>query len=328
MKIAVVEDYADVFRRSRAYARLEGHDVRIHTEPETDLGTLAEKLGDAEVVVLTQQRTRFPRALIEKLPRLRFISQTGRNIGHLDLSACTERGIVVSAIGGGQPHATAELAWGLAIAALRHIPYEAQRLRDGFWQSTVGARLHGSTLGIYAYGRIGTLVARVGAAFGMRVVCWGREGSTARARADGFETASSREGFFAECDVLSLHLPFRDESTRGIVTARDLALMKPTSVLVNTSRAGIIEQGALAAALRAGRPGFAGVDVFDNEPVVGASDPLIALPNALCTPHLGYATRDTLEHHYADAVDQILAFAAGAPINVANPSESEKRARP
>jgi D-3-phosphoglycerate dehydrogenase len=316
MKIAVVEDYADVFRRSRGCTRLEGHEVSVHTEPETDLERLAEKLADAEIVVLTQQRTRFPRALIEKLPRLRFISQTGRNTGHLDLAACAERGIVVSAIGGGQPHATAELTWGLALAALRHIPYEAQRLRAGYWQSTVGVRLHGRTLGIYAYGRIGALVARVGAAFGMRVVCWGREGSTARARADGFEIASSREQFFAESDVLSLHLPFRDESTRGIVTARDLALMKTTSVLVNTSRAGIIEQGALAAALRAGRPGYAGVDVFDNEPVVGAADPLIALPNAVCTPHLGYATRDTLEHHYDDAVDQILAFVAGKPVNV------------
>jgi D-3-phosphoglycerate dehydrogenase / 2-oxoglutarate reductase len=316
LKIAVIEDYADVFRGSRAYARLGDHEVRVHTEPETDLGRLAEKLEHAEIVVLTQQRTRFPRELIQQLPRLRFISQTGRNTAHLDVAACAERGIVVSAIGGGQPHATAELTWGLAIAALRHIPYEAQRLREGFWQSTVGMRLHGKTLGIYAYGRIGVLVARVGAAFGMRVVCWGRAGSTARARADGFEIAASREQFFADSDVLSLHLPFRDESTRGIVTARDLALMKPTSVLVNTSRAGIVEEGALAAALRAGRPGFAGVDVFDKEPVIGAADPLIGLPNAVCTPHLGYATRDTLEHHYDDAVDQILAFVAGKPMNV------------
>jgi D-3-phosphoglycerate dehydrogenase len=316
VKIAVVEDYGNVFRRSAAYGRLEGHEISVHTEPETDLARLADKLADAEIVVLTQQRTRFPRALIEKLPKLRFISQTGRNTGHLDLAACAERGIVVSAIGGGQPHATAELAWGLAIAALRHIPYESQRLREGFWQSTVGVRLYGSTLGIYAYGRIGALVARVGAAFGMRVVCWGREGSLARAHEAGYEATASREQFFAESDVLSLHIPLRDESTRGIVKARDLALMKPTAVLVNTSRAGIIEEGALAAALCAGRPGYAGVDVFDNEPVVGASDPLVKLPNAICTPHLGYATRETLEHHYDDAVDQILAFVNGKPINV------------
>jgi D-3-phosphoglycerate dehydrogenase len=324
VKIAVIEDYGDIFKRCQAFASLQGHDVTIHTEPETDLERLAQKLGSVEIVVLTQQRTHFPRALIEKLPKLRFISQTGRNTGHLDVQACAERGIVVSAIGGGQPHATAELTWGLAIAALRHIPYEAQRLRDGFWQSTVGERLYGGTLGIYAYGRIGALVARVGAAFGMRVLCWGREGSTLRARADGYDVAASREQFFAEADVLSLHLPLRDESTRGIVTAGDLAVMKPTSVLVNTSRAGIIEEGALAAALRAGRPGHAGVDVFDNEPVVGASDPLLKLPNALCTPHLGYATRETLEHHYDDAVEQILAFVAGAPINRVTPNKETR----
>lgn len=319
MNIAVIEDYGDVFRRSPAYERLKGHPVVVHTEAETDLGKLAAKLADAEIVVLTQQRTRFPRVLIEHLPKLRFISQTGRNTGHLDLEACAARGIVVSAIGGGQPHATAELTWGLAIAALRHIPYESQRLREGHWQSTVGTRLYGSTLGVYAYGRIGMLVARVGAAFGMRVLCWGREGSTSRARADGYEVARSREEFFAAADVLSLHIPLRDESTRGIVTARDLACMKTTAVLVNTSRAGIIEEGALAAALAKGRPGYAGVDVFENEPVVGASDPLLKLPNAVCTPHLGYATCETLEHHYDDAVDQILAFLEGAPINVVKP---------
>jgi D-3-phosphoglycerate dehydrogenase len=316
VKIAVVEDYGDVFRRSAASARLHEHEVSVYTDAETDIDGLAKKLTDAEIVVLTQQRTRFPRRLIEQLPKLRFVSQTGRNTTHLDLEALSERGIVVSAIGGGQPHATAELVWGLAIGALRHIPYESQRLRDGYWQSTVGVRLFESTLGIYAYGRIGKLVARVGAALGMRVVCWGREGSLARAREDGYEAASSREQFFAECDVLSLHIPLRDESTRGIITAGDLALMKPTAVLVNTSRAGIIEEGALAAALKQGRPGFAGVDVFENEPVVGASDPLVNVPNAICTPHLGYATRETLEHHYDDAVDQILAYVGGKPINV------------
>jgi D-3-phosphoglycerate dehydrogenase len=320
MKIAVVEDYGNVFRSVADFAKLEGHAVEVHSEAETDVDALAAKIADAEIVVLTQQRTRFPRKLIEKLPRLRFISQTGRNLGHLDVDACTERGIVVSAIGGGYPHATVELTWGLIIAALRHIPYEVQRLRDGHWQSTVGTRLYESTLGIYAYGRIGKLVANVGAAFGMRVLCWGREGSTERARADGWEVARTREQFFFDSDVVTLHLPLRDDSTRGIVTARDLALMKPTAVLVNTSRAGIIEEGALVQALRNGRPGFAGVDVFDNEPVVGASDPLLALPNAICTPHLGYVTRETIEHHYCDAIEQILAYVAGKPINVVNPS--------
>jgi D-3-phosphoglycerate dehydrogenase len=296
--------------------RLEGHEVSVLTEAVKDLDKLASRLADTEVVVLTQQRTRFPRALIEQLPRLRFISQTGRNTGHIDLAACRERGIIVSAIGGGHPHSTAELAWGLIIAALRHIPFEAQRLREGHWQSTVGMGLNGSALGIYAYGRIGKLVADVGTAFGMRVLCRGRDGSMSRARADGRDVAASREQFFSESDVVSLHIPLRDESTRGIVTAQDLALMKSTAVLVNTSRAGIIEYGALAAALRKGRPGYAGVDVFDDEPVVGATDPLLKLPNAICTPHLGYATRETLDSHYEDAANQILAYVSGKPINV------------
>ena len=319
MRIAVVEDYADAFRKTPAFARLQGHEVSVHTEPEKDLDRLAAKIADAQVVVLTQQRTRFPRALIERLPKLEFISQTGRNTGHLDTKACGERGIVVSAIGGGQPHATVELTWGLIIAALRHIPYEVERLKAGHWQSTLGTRLYGLTLGIYAYGRIGKLVADVGAAFGMRVVCWGREGSLARARADGREIAASREAFFGESDVVSLHIPFRDESTRAIVTAHDLALMKPTALVANTSRAEIIEEGALAAALKAGRPGYGAVDVLENEPVVGAQHPLLHLRNAICTPHLGYATHETIRSHYEDAVDQILAYAVGKPINVVIP---------
>jgi len=319
MRIAVVEDYADVFRKTPAYAKLEDHQVSVHTEAEKDPDKLAAKLAGAEIVVLTQQRTRFSRTMIERLPRLRFISQTGRNTGHLDVAACSERGIVVSAIGGGQPYSTVELTWGLIIAALRHIPYEAARLREGHWQSTLGTQLHGSTLGIYAYGRIGRLVANVGAAFGMRIVCWGREGSLGRARSDGRDIAITREKFFAESDVVSLHIPFRDESTRGIITAGDLALMKPTALVVNTSRAEIIEEGALAAALTKGRPGFGAVDALENEPVVGAQHPLLHLPNAICTPHLGYATRETIASHYEDAVEQILAYAAGKPINVVNP---------
>ena len=319
MRIAVVEDYADAFRKSPAYARLKGHQVSIFTEPEIDLDNLATKLRDAEIVVITQQRTPFPRALIERLPALRFVSQTGRNTGHLDLAACTERRIVVSAIGGGQPYSTVELTWCLIIAALRHIPYEVERLKQGRWQSTMGSQLHGNTLGIYAYGRIGKLVANVGAAFGMRIVCWGREGSIARARADNREIASSRKEFFAVSDVVSLHIPFRDDSTRGIITAQDLAFMKPSALLVNTSRAQIIEAGAIAHALKQGRPGYAAVDVFENEPVVGAEHPLLHLPNAICTPHLGYVTRETICSHYEDAVDQILAYATGKPINVVNP---------
>jgi D-3-phosphoglycerate dehydrogenase len=211
---------------------------------------------------------------------------------------------------------TAELVWGLIIASLRHLPYEIERLKQGHWHSTVGTRLFGRTLGIYAFGHIGGAVARVGRAFGMRVLCWGREGSIARAKAEGFETAASREAFFESADVLSLHLP---GSVRGIVTAEDLGRMKPSALLVNTSRAAIIAEGALAVALRAGRPGFAAVDVYEEEPVLGGNCPLLRMKNALCTPHLGYAERTSYEDMYATAADQLLAFAAGRPTDVMDP---------
>lgn len=318
MKITVADDYQNLFHHAPNYAALAAHEVTTFTEPVKDTPTLTARLRDADIIVLTQQRTRFPKELIDQLPRLAFISQTGRNTGHVDIKACSERGIVVSAIGGGYPHATVELTWGLIIGALRHIPYEATRLKAGHWNSTTGVCLHGLTLGIYAYGRIGKLVADVGRAFGMKILCWGREGSTARARADGHAVAASRAAFFAAADVLSLHLPLREE-THGAITAADLAQMKPAALLVNTSRAGILAKGALVEALKQGRPGYAALDVFDDEPVLGADDPILQLPNALCTPHLGYVTRETLLHHYQDAIDQIAAFCAGTPVNVINP---------
>jgi D-3-phosphoglycerate dehydrogenase len=325
MKIGVVHDYADVFRRARAFARLEGHEVLIDTGVETEPSRLADLLAGCDAVVLTQQRVRFPRAVIEQLPRLKFISQTGRNAYHIDLQACTEHGVAVSVGGtagrtGGEGNfsATVELAWALILSALHHVPYEVERLKQGHWQSTVGTSVFGKTLGIYAYGHIGKPVAQVGRALGMKVVCWGRERSTAAARADGFVVAPRREAFFESVDVLSLHLASNDQ-TRGIVTAEDLGRMKPTALLVNTSRARIIAEGALVAALERGRPGFAAVDVFEDEPVVGAGHPLLAMSNALCTPHLGYNDRETFERFYDQAVDQLLAFAAGTPVNVVNP---------
>jgi D-3-phosphoglycerate dehydrogenase len=214
----------------------------------------------------------------------------------------------------------------LILASLRHLPFEVERLKQGHWHTTVGTRLEGNTLGIYAFGHIGAAVARVGRAFGMKVVCWGREGSTARARAEGFEVAASREAFFEQADVLSLHLPGGKE-TRGIVTSGDLARMKPTALLVNTSRAPIIAEGALVAALAKGRPGFAAVDVYETEPVVGAAHPLLKMPNALCTPHLGYAEKEGYEGIYAGGVDRLLAWAAGKPIDVMNPEALERRKR-
>jgi D-3-phosphoglycerate dehydrogenase len=318
MKIVVLDDYQDAFRTLSCFERLAGHEVQVFHDTLKEPAALAARLGDAEAALLIQQRSALPRAVIEQLPGLKLISQTGRNVSHIDLPTCTEHGIVVSAGGAGSPNATAELTWGLILAALRHIPQEVERLKAGLWLGSLGTGVMGKTLGIYAFGRIGSLVARVGQAFEMRVLCWGREGSTARAREAGFEVAPSRQEFFATADVLSLHLPLNAE-TRGIVTAHDLARMKPTALLVNTSRAQIIQGGALAAALRQSRPGFAAVDVYEDEPVLGATHPLIGMPNALCTPHLGYIERDYYEALLGAAVDQILAFAAGHPVNVVNP---------
>ncbi len=327
MKIAVIHDYADVLRKTRAFSRLQGHEVVIHNDAYIDPARVVQQVKGCDALLLTQQRVMVTRQIIEQLPQLKFISQTGRNVSHLDVAACTDHGILVSAGGhdGGSPYTvTGELAWALILASLRHLPYEVDRLKHGHWHSTVGTRLYGHTLGIYAFGHIGSGVARVGRAFGMNVVCWGREGSLARAKAEGFEAAASREAFFENADVVSLHLP-SNKATRGIVTAADLARMKPTSLLVNTSRAPIIAESALVAALEKGRPGFAAVDVYEEEPVVGANHPLLKMKNALCTPHLGYSEKGSYEDIYAGGVDQFLAYAAGKPVNVQNPEAAGKK---
>jgi D-3-phosphoglycerate dehydrogenase len=310
-----------MFRGTRAYPKLKGHEVIVHTDAYIDPARVVEQVAGCDALLLTQQRVTITRQIIERLPGLKFISQTGRNVSHLDVAACTDHGILVSAGGhdGGSPYTTTgELAWALILASLRQLPYEVERFKQGHWHSTAGTRLYGHTLGIYAFGHIGSGVARVGRAFGMKVVCWGREGSLARAKAEGFESAGSREAFFAEADVISLHLPSNKE-TRGIVTAGDLARMKPTALLVNTSRAPIIASGALVEALQKGRPGFAAVDVYEEEPVLGAAHPLLKMKNALCTPHLGYSEKGGYESIYAGGVEQLLAYADGKPINVLNP---------
>ena len=330
MKIAVLHDYADVFRGTPAYQKLKGHEVVVHTDAYNDPARVVEQAKGCDAVLLTQQRVPVARQVIERLPDLKFICQTGGNVYHLDVAACTEHGIVVSAAGhggrgGSNPYSTtAELAWGLIIASLRHIPFEVERLKQGHWQSTAGRRLYGRTLGVYAFGHIGAAVARVGRAFGMNVVCWGREASTARAKAEGFEVAASRAAFFENADVVSLHLP-GGKNTNGIVTADDLARMKPTALLVNTSRATIIAEGALVAALAKGRPGFAAVDVYESEPVTGAAHPLMKMKNVLCTPHLGYCEQEQYEAMYAGAVNRLLAWAAGKPVDVVNPEAVGKR---
>ncbi len=323
MKIAVIDDYQDAFRKLECYARLKEHEVAVFTDTEKDPVKLAARLKDADIVLLTQQRSRFPRAVLERLPKLKLISQTGRNIAHIDVAACTERGVLVSGAGGGNPNPTAELTWGLILSALRSIPYEVQRLKEGHWQTTVGDGLKGKTLGVYAYGKIGSVVAKVGRAFDMRVVCFGREASTTRAREAGFDVAGSRDEFFSSADVLTLHLPLNAE-TRGIVKRADLVRMKTDALIVNTSRAPLIEEGALVEALKQGRPGRAAVDVYEDEPVLGANHPLIKMPNVVCTPHLGYVEKGTYESYYGTAVDNIVAFIAGKPINAHNPEALKK----
>src|SRR5688572_23444018 len=316
MKIAVIDDYQDAFRKTKAFGKLKGHDVQVFTDTEKDPEKLAARLKDADAVVLTQQRSPFPRAVIERLPKLKLISQTGRNAYHIDLAACAEKGITVSAGGGGGgPNATAELTWALLLAHLRHIPQEVQRMKEGKWQATIGVGLKGKTLGVYAYGKIGSVVANVGRAFGMKVICLGREASTGRAREAGFEATQDRASFFENADVVTLHLPLNKE-TRGIVTAADLARMKPSAVLVNTSRAPIVAEGALVAALKKGRPGSAAVDVYESEPVLNREHPLIGMDNVTCTPHLGYVEEGGYEAIYGTAIDQLVAFAEGKPINV------------
>ena len=257
MKIAVIDDYQNAFKTLKCYPKLAGHEVVIYTEPETNVEKIAERLKDADAVILTQQRTAFPRALIEKLPKLKLIGQTGRAASHVDLEACTDRGVVVSAGGSGNSNATAELTWGLILSALRNLPFEVKRLKEGRWQSTLGIGVNGKTLGIYAYGKIGSIVAGVGKAFGARVVCWGREGSTGRAKAAGFDVAKSREEFFAECDIISLHLPL-NKDTRGIVTRDDLARMKPTALLVNPSRVRADREGRVGRGAQSGPTGHSG----------------------------------------------------------------------
>jgi len=318
MRVVVLDDYPDALRRLVGLQRLEGHDVAIHTEAAPDEAALVARLAGAQAALLIQQRVPLSAAVLARLPSLRLISQTGRNTSHLDIAACDAAGITVCARGfGGKSTSTAELTWGLILGALRDIPRQAQRLRDGLWLDGIGTSLAGRTLGIWGFGAIGSQVAVIGQAFGMQVLCWGRESALDRARAAGFAVARDAEQLFAEADVLSLHVAMKQE-TRGLVTPALLARMQPSALLVNTARAGLIVPGALRDALAAGRPGRAAIDVYDNEPVLGAADPLIGLPNTLCTPHLGYSVEEFYGPLLNQAIDQILAFSAGAPINVVN----------
>jgi D-3-phosphoglycerate dehydrogenase len=325
MRIAILDDYFDTIRGLDCFAKLAGHEVTIWNDHVQDVDTLAERLRDTEALVLIRERTQIRTGLLERLPDLKLISQ--RSVyPHIDVDTCTRLGIVVSSSqhAGTPSYAAAELTWALVLAAMRSIPQQMAALKAGKWQIGVGHTLRDKTLGIYGYGRIGAVVAGYGRAFGMKVLVWAREPALAQARAEGYEIAGSKNEFFEQCDVLSLHMRLLD-ATRGIVTAADLARMKPTALLVNTSRAPLIEPNALVNALRAGRPGMAAVDVFEKEPLRDINDPLLTMDNVVCTPHIGYVSRDEYELQFTDIFDQIVAYASGTPENVVNPDVMAKR---
>ena len=319
MKISILDDYHDTLRTLGCFGKLAGHDVEIWNDHVQDVDTLAKRLKDTDALVLIRERTQIRAPLLDRLPKLKLISQ--RSVfPHIDVDACTRRGVIVSSSqhAGAPSYAAAELTWGLVLAAMRRIPQQMEALRAGKWQIGVGNSLRGKTMGIYGYGRIGAVIAGYAKAFGMKMLVWSRETSLARARADGHAAARSKQAFFEECDIVSLHLRLVD-STRGIVTASDLGRMKTTALIVNTSRAPLIEPGALVSALRAGRPGMAAVDVYEDEPLTDISHPLLTMDNVVCTPHIGYVTREEYEIQFAEIFDQITAYASGKPTNVVNP---------
>jgi len=334
MNIVILDDYQDAVRKLKCASRLEEYPAKVYTNTIKGIGQLSVRLRDAEGLVLIRERTHITRQLLEKLPRLRLISQTGRVGSHIDVQACTERGVSV-AEGVGSPVAPAELTWALIMAAMRRVPQYVGNLKHGAWQQSgmkaasmppnfgLGLVLRGRTLGLWGYGKIGQLVAGYGKAFGMRVLVWGSQTSRARAEADGLQAAESREELFADSDVLSLHLRLAEETT-GIVTLEDLGHMKPTALLVNTSRAELIEHDALVAGLNRGRPGLAAVDVFESEPIL-QGHPLLRLENCICTPHIGYVELDSYELYFGAAFDNVVNFIKGTPTNIVNPGALQVR---
>ena len=334
MNIVILDDYQDAVRKLACAAKLDAFPAKVYTNTVKGIGQLSVRLRDAEVIILIRERTQISRQLIEKLPKLKMIAQTGRVGSHIDVAACTERGVVV-AEGVCSPVAPAELTWALIMAATRRIPQYVGHLKHGAWQQAglksasmptnfgIGTVLKGKTLGIWSYGKIGQLVAGYGRAFGMRVLIWGRDASQEKALVDGFEVANSKRELFDQSDVLSLHLRLSDE-TRGIVTLEDLSQMKPTALLVNTSRAELIEAEALISALNRGRPGLAAVDVFESEPIL-QGHALLRLENCICTPHIGFVEQDSYELYFGAAFDNVINFIKGTPTNIVNPGALQVR---
>ena len=334
MNIVILDDYQDAVRKLQCAEKLEPFPAKVFTNTVKGVGQLSVRLRDADVLVLIRERTHVTRQLIEKLPRLKLIAQTGRVGSHVDVAACTERGIAV-AEGVGSPFSTAELTWALIMASMRRLPQYISNLKHGAWQQSglkssampanfgLGMVLRGKTLGVWSYGKIGQIVAGYGRAFGMRVIIWGSEDARARAAADGFDVATSKDGFFETADVLSIHLRL-SESSAGCITLEDLARMKPTALLVNTSRAELIEPEALLTALNRGRPGMAAVDVFESEPIL-QGHALLRLENCICTPHIGYVELDSYEMYFASAFDNVVNFIKGTPTNIVNPGALQVR---
>jgi D-3-phosphoglycerate dehydrogenase / 2-oxoglutarate reductase len=334
MNIVILDDYQDAVRKLHCATKLDAYPAKVYTNTVKGIGQLSVRLKDADVIVLIRERTHLSRQVIEKLPRLKMIAQTGRIGGHVDVAACTERGIAVSE-GVGSPIAPAELTWALVLAAMRRIPHYVAHLKHGAWQQAglksasmppnfgVGTVLKGKTLGIWSYGKIGEMIAGYGRAFGMRVIVWGSDASRHRAQADGYEIAQSKVSFFEQSDILSLHLRL-SESTRGIVTLEDLSRMKPTALFVNTSRAELVETDALIAALNRGRPGLAAIDVFESEPIL-QGHALLRLENCICTPHIGYVELDSYEQYFGATFDNVVNFIKGTPTNIVNPGALQVR---
>ena len=334
MNIVILDDYQDAVRKLQCASKLDAYQAKVYTNTVKGIGQLSVRLKDADVVVLIRERTHLPRTLIEKLPKLKLIVQTGKVGDHIDVAACTERGIVV-AEGAGSPIAPAEMTWALIMTAIRRLPHYISHLKHGAWQQAglksssmpvnfgLGTVLKGKTLGIWSYGKIGKIIAGYGRAFGMRVLVWGREASREQALADGYELAANKADFFAQSDVLSLHLRLND-ATRGIVTFEDLSLMKTTALLVNTSRAELIQPDALVTALNRGRPGMAAVDVFESEPILQGHS-LLRLENCICTPHIGYVEQESYELYFGAAFDNVVNFIKGTPTNIVNPGALQGR---
>ncbi|MCW3464001.1 D-2-hydroxyacid dehydrogenase family protein [Chitinophaga nivalis] len=317
MKIAILDDYQHVVERLDCFQLLAGQDVLILHDTEKDPAVLAAKLKDREVLVLTRERTKINEALLSQLPALKLISQTGKIAPHLDLAACTRHQVLV-AEGIGSPVAPAELTWILIMNTLRQVPAAIEGMKQGQWQINMGVTVQGKTIGIWGYGKIGKMIAGYAKAFGAKVLVWGSEASRENAVKDGYEKAATREDFFRQADVVSLHLRLNEQTT-GIVKAADLSLMKPTAVLINTSRAELVEKGALLQCLQNGRPGFAGLDVYEEEPVYDTANALLHMPNVVCTPHLGYVEKDSYELYFGKAFENVLSYVNGHPVNIANP---------